>query len=121
MASYKQTCIHCGTLVDRDVRFCPKCGSGSPFGYLCPACLRSIEKGQPLCSGCGRPLYIVCPHCGQQTFAGERCDVCGKGLMVRCENKRCGVLQFFENTKCTACGKKIKSRITPVSASGKKG
>jgi hypothetical protein len=28
--------------------------------------------------------------------------------MFRCPNERCGVLQFFENEKCTACGKKIK-------------
>lgn len=28
--------------------------------------------------------------------------------MIRCENKRCGNLQFFENTACTVCGKPIK-------------
>jgi hypothetical protein len=30
--------------------------------------------------------------------------------MVRCENVRCGQMQFFQNSKCTACGKKIKHR-----------
>ncbi len=50
MASYKQTCIHCGMLVDRDVRVCSACGSRSPFGYLCPSCLRPRRKGAaPLC------------------------------------------------------------------------
>lgn len=121
MASYKQRCVHCGTLVDRDVRFCPSCGSQNPFGFLCPTCLRPVEKGQPLCSGCGRSLSVACPHCGKHTFVGERCDVCGDSLMVRCKNKRCGVLQFFENGKCTACGKKIKSRIAPRNTSGRKG
>ena len=111
MASYKQTCIHCGTLIDRDVRFCPTCGSQSPFGYLCPSCLRPIAPGQPLCAGCGRPLYVSCPHCGEPTFVGERCDRCGQSLMVRCENKRCGALQFFLNQRCTVCGKKCKAKL----------
>ncbi|MDU9375917.1 hypothetical protein McpSp1_04960 [Methanocorpusculaceae archaeon Sp1] len=111
MASYKQPCIHCGTLVDRDVRFCPSCGSQSPFGYQCPSCLLPITKGQARCSGCGRPLYVICPHCGEQTFVQDTCEHCGGSMMVPCENKRCGVLQFFENTKCTACGKKIKPTL----------
>ena len=108
MASYKQQCIHCSGLIERDSRICPECGSRSPFGYHCPTCLREIQKGQLVCSGCGRPLYIACPTCGQRTFADERCEACGAGLMVKCANPRCGDLQFFENVKCTACGKKIK-------------
>lgn len=108
MATYKQPCVHCGELVDRDSRICPKCSSYTPFGYQCPTCLKAVEKGQALCSGCGRALYIACPTCGRQTFVDVRCEACGAGLMVRCDNKRCGELQFFENTKCTACGKKLK-------------
>jgi len=108
MATYKQPCLHCGELIDRDARFCPRCASRSPFGYACPACLRPIEKGQPLCAGCGRPLYIACPACGGQTFVGDKCEQCGAGLLVQCTNKRCGQYQFFENANCTACGKKIK-------------
>jgi CRISPR/Cas system-associated protein Cas10 (large subunit of type III CRISPR-Cas system) len=109
MASYKQPCIHCGTYIEPDSRFCPSCQSQSPFGYLCPACLRPIQKGQSICSACGRPLFTACPVCGKQTFVQEKCEQCGASLMIRCQNPRCGVLQFFENTKCTACGKKIKS------------
>lgn len=108
MASYNQTCIHCNTLIDRDARFCPTCASQSPFGYSCPTCLHPIEKNQMVCSSCGRPLYITCPSCKVQTFVQEKCDCCGVSLMVRCTNKNCGVLQFFENKKCTACGRKIK-------------
>ena len=107
MAFYKQPCIHCGMLLDRDARFCPKCASGSPFGYACPSCLRPIQRGEAICQGCGRPLYVPCPACGQVTFVQERCERCGSGLMVTCPNKRCGQLQFFQNTKCTACGKKL--------------
>jgi len=110
MASYKQPCAHCGTLVDRDVRFCPHCASASPFGYACPACLREVSKTQQVCAGCGRPLYISCPFCGEQTFVQEKCERCGESLVVQCMNKRCGVMQFFQNAKCTACGKKIKRK-----------
>ena len=108
MASYKQPCIHCGGFIDRDSRVCPHCGNRSPFGYHCPKCLRVIQPGQPVCSACGRPLYIPCPTCGQQTFVGERCDACGAGLMIQCTNPRCNDLQFFDTINCTACGKKIK-------------
>lgn len=108
MATYKQLCVQCGEFIDRDARLCPKCGSRSPFGYLCPSCNRPIQKSSPVCAGCGRPLYVACPSCGQQTFVAETCEQCGAGLMIYCENKRCGALQFFQNTKCTVCGKKIK-------------
>ncbi len=107
MATYKQPCVHCGTFIDGDVRVCPACLSKSPFGYSCPTCLKPIQKGVAICSGCGRPLYVNCPACGQLTFVQERCEKCGSGMMVLCENKRCGVPQFFQNTKCTACGHKI--------------
>ncbi|MBQ2985099.1 MAG: zinc ribbon domain-containing protein [Clostridia bacterium] len=111
MALYKQPCIHCGTFIEEDARICLSCGSMSPFGYLCPDCNRPIQKGQAMCSGCGRPLYTYCPTCGGETFVQERCEVCGAGLMVYCSNRRCEALQFFENAKCTVCGKKIKARI----------
>ena len=111
MASYKMPCVHCGKLIDGDSRYCVYCSSRSPFGYQCPTCLRPIQKGQPLCSGCGRPLYIPCPHCGEQTFVQDICEECGGTLLVKCENRRCNELQFFQNDKCTACGKKIKIKF----------
>lgn len=107
MAVYKEPCRHCGTLIGQDSRFCPKCGSRAPFTDLCPSCLREIKRGDLACSGCGRPLHIPCPKCGKQTFVGDRCDACGASLLKPCLNKRCGEMQFFENTKCTACGKKF--------------
>jgi RNA polymerase subunit RPABC4/transcription elongation factor Spt4 len=110
MATYKQPCIHCGTLTDRDARYCPTCGSSSPFGYLCPTCLRPAEKGTERCAGCGRPLYISCPICGGRTFVQDTCEVCGAFLTIKCPNPRCGQPQFYQNEKCTACGKKIKEK-----------
>jgi len=110
MATYKQPCIQCGELIDRNSHVCPKCTSRNPFGYHCPNCLKSIERGQVVCFGCSRNLYTICPFCNGQTFIGsERCDSCGRILMIQCENKRCGSLQFFENEKCTVCGKQIRN------------
>ncbi len=108
MASYKQNCMICGELIDRDVRYCPNCTTPNPFGYHCPTCLSPITKNQKVCSGCGRPLYVYCIYCNKPTFVQDRCESCGVSLMFTCKNKRCGVKQFFQNTKCTACGKKIK-------------
>ncbi|MCL1917768.1 MAG: hypothetical protein FWG14_05565 [Peptococcaceae bacterium] len=111
MATYKQPCLHCGAMIERDSRICPQCHSLSPYGYRCPTCLRTIQKGQQVCSGCRRTLYVPCPTCKNMTFTGERCDFCGQGLMVHCTDSRCGNLQFFENMYCTDCGKKINKNI----------
>ncbi len=107
MAVYKEPCRHCGTFIGQDSRFCPKCGNRAPFVDLCPACLREVSRANAACSGCGRALQITCPHCGKQTFASDKCDACDGSLMKKCQNPRCGEMQFFENTKCTACGKKL--------------
>ncbi|NLL40167.1 MAG: hypothetical protein GX254_11365 [Clostridiales bacterium] len=112
MAFYKQQCIHCGQLIDSDARVCNKCGSPSPFYYSCPTCLLEINIGDAACSGCGRPLYITCPFCSGVTFVHANCEKCGKSLMVQCQNHRCNQPQFFENQKCTACGKKIRSTLS---------
>ncbi|HPY36504.1 MAG TPA: zinc ribbon domain-containing protein [Clostridia bacterium] len=108
MAEYKQPCIHCGALIESDSRYCVFCKSPSPFGYICPSCHRLVQKRQTLCAGCGRELIVICPVCQKQTFAGHICDVCGASLMKQCDNPRCLEPQFFQNTKCTACGKKFK-------------
>lgn len=107
MAVYKEPCRHCGTFLSADSRFCSKCGSRAPFKDLCPACLSEIRREDKFCSGCGKELYIACPKCSKITFIGEKCDVCGYSLLKKCTNIRCGEMQFFQNTKCTACGKKL--------------
>jgi len=111
MATYKQPCIHCDTMIDRDARICINCLSRNPFGYHCPTCMKPIEKGQVACSNCTRVLYVNCPICGAQTFVGERCDACKVSLLVQCSNPRCEQMQFFQNEKCTACGKKLKDPV----------
>jgi len=61
-----------------------------------------------VCPGCGRPLRVICPYCGKVTFVGDRCEHCAGTLLIKCPNRRCGDMQFFENEKCTACGKRLK-------------
>jgi hypothetical protein len=102
-------------MIERDSHLCSKCASRSPFGYHCPNCLKEIERGTLVCSGCGRDLMTACPFCGGATFAGsEKCDACGKSVMIRCESQRCGQQQFFENKKCTVCGKPIKKAAKQI-------
>ncbi|MGI6730426.1 MAG: double zinc ribbon domain-containing protein [Anaerovoracaceae bacterium] len=107
MATYKQNCIFCDALIPADSRFCVNCGSRSPFALRCPTCHREVSKEDPICGGCGRPLYIQCPFCGNNTFAGDLCQVCHESLMVQCQNRRCDEMMFFQNSHCTACGKKL--------------
>ena len=108
MATYKEPCVHCGELAERDALFCGKCGSNSPFGYSCPTCLKPITKDQKVCSGCGRQVYITCPTCKKEIFADTTCGHCNGNLMIKCTNSRCGKPQFFQNVNCAVCGKKIK-------------
>lgn len=107
MASYKQTCIYCNTLIDSDTKFCPKCGHRDPLAVLCPSCLWEVATDDPICAGCGRPLFILCPKCGKETFVLEKCQVCSESLMVDCPNMRCGEKVFFDVSHCRACGKKL--------------
>ncbi len=108
MAGYDKPCIGCGTLIGYDSNFCPVCGRLSPFYDACPTCAAEIKRTYQRCPSCGRELYVTCPSCGQRTFVADRCDACKASLMRQCANPRCGMPQFFMNTKCTACGKKIK-------------
>jgi len=110
MAGYDKTCIGCGNLISYDSQFCPVCGRLSPFYDACPSCSAEIKRGWQRCPSCGRALTIACPFCGKPTFVGDKCDACGASLMITCPNKLCHAPQFFENTKCTACGKKIKKK-----------
>lgn len=108
MASYKQNCIFCDALIESDSRFCPGCGSRSPFALRCPSCMKEVSEKDTICPGCGRPLMITCPFCGEKTFVVEKCGSCGRSLMIPCPNNRCGEMVFFQNTHCRACGKRIR-------------
>ncbi len=109
MAGYDKPCIGCGSFIGYDSMFCPICGRQSPFYDACPNCACEIKRGYLRCPSCGMGLSVECPHCGNLTFVAEKCDECGKSLMIQCQNSRCNAPQFFQNKKCTACGKKINT------------
>jgi RNA polymerase subunit RPABC4/transcription elongation factor Spt4 len=111
MATYMQPCIHCGHLVDSGENHCPNCTSSHPFTLVCPQCRQSVTATQAVCPDCGRGLYIACPHCGGRTFAQEFCQLCNRPLTVTCPNKACRDRQFYQNTRCTACGRPIKATL----------
>lgn len=110
MAGYKLPCIACGGFIDFDSKTCPLCGRRSPFADRCPSCLCEVKKQWLKCPSCARALSIACPHCKKPTFVGDACQSCGKSLLVRCGNKRCLAVQFFENTSCNECGRKLKDK-----------
>ena len=57
----------CGNRVGKKARFCNKCGSGAPKGWVkCPACGRWV--GNDSC---------FCPHCNHPLHPEERVDVAG--------------------------------------------
>lgn len=108
MAGYDKPCIGCGQFIGYDSKVCPICGRLSPFYDACPSCASEIKREWLRCPSCGRELSVACPSCGQQTFVADKCDACRQSLMIQCENKLCLAPQFFQNIKCTGCGKKIK-------------
>lgn len=110
MAGYNKPCIGCGTFIAYDSKFCPTCGRNSPFYDACPSCMAEIKREWKRCPSCGRGLYIACPHCAQLTFVCDKCDSCHQPLTRPCENTLCGSQQFFQNVKCTDCGKKFKNK-----------
>jgi len=48
-------CIHCGTTLGTDDRFCPRCGAptaSTPPG-TCPTCRAAVPAGAAFCPACG--------------------------------------------------------------------
>lgn len=108
MASEKKQCMHCNTLIESVSKFCPECGSRTPFILRCPDCLREVIREDTECVCCGRKLIIKCPVCGKDTFVLDRCEKCGANFLIQCPNKRCGEMVFFQNSSCTMCGRRLK-------------
>ena len=60
MPTFKHSCPHCGTFINRDAAACPACGRADPFAPArCPNCRATIED----------PSWIACPACGKPVGA----------------------------------------------------
>lgn len=108
MTSYVKQCIHCGEMISKDAKYCPKCKSRNPFIIRCPEYFREVTKDQKECSCCGRKLIVKCPFCGEMSFVLDQCEKCGTCFLIECFNKRCGEMVFFQNEYCTMCGRRLK-------------
>ena len=60
MASYKQPCIHCGTFIESDSRFCPDVKAEALLGISAPpACAPSKKANLSAPAAAGRLLFLV--------------------------------------------------------------
>jgi rRNA maturation protein Nop10 len=55
-------------------------------------------------------LEVACPKCGQTTFFGDYCGLCGAQIAVVCPNKKCQATQSPLSDKCIKCGKPLKKQ-----------
>ena len=53
-----QPCPHCGTAVQEDFVFCPRCGA--EILTACPSCHRAVQSD-----------WTHCPYCGIDLLAGK--------------------------------------------------
>lgn len=55
-------CPNCNTVVSKDARFCPQCGSKiifekeQPEYFFCPNCGQKLKTGTRFCINCGQPV-----------------------------------------------------------------
>jgi len=75
-------CTSCGTEIDADARFCPKCGQTAEKSTPCPKCGVLIEGDmRKFCPDCGQLLAKTCKNCDAQIEGDPRfCPDCGNNL-----------------------------------------
>lgn len=58
--SENNKCLNCGTMLEEDQEFCPKCGikKGERKIILCSKCNNEIQIGQKFCSKCGEKIKL---------------------------------------------------------------
>lgn len=126
----KIACPHCGTQVDKNVRFCSSCGKGvgqtAPKRTIhCDKCNKEMDINAKFCPSCG-DLYNPCPKCGEDNAEDAVvCKACGVAMPSRCpkcDHKIFGDVKFCPDCgvplqkKCPNCGESIKNgfKFCPV-------
>lgn len=74
------TCPNCGTVVDKNSIFCPRCGTPRPEPKKCSYCGNILDDGTMFCGKCGKQYVepVICPTCSAQVPGGvEFCGNCG--------------------------------------------
>jgi membrane protease subunit (stomatin/prohibitin family) len=116
--SEKKLCPSCNTEMDKDQRFCGKCGcdvlnyksdaekqhTQSTEGFIvCSNCGAKFPATAKFCTECGN-VYTPCPKCKADLKEGTTvCPECGYVLPRKCSG--CGALIEDEKAKfCPECG-----------------
>jgi len=79
-------CPDCGNEIDRDSRFCPKCGHQLVVLSQCHECGKNLSPNAKYCSRCGsatetQVTEVFCSECGAENIAGATfCNQCGTKL-----------------------------------------
>ncbi|WP_411677499.1 SPFH domain-containing protein [Caproicibacter sp.] len=114
----KKFCPNCNTEIDKDQRFCGKCGcdvlnyksdaekqhtQSTPDLIVCSNCGAKFPATAKFCIECGN-VYTPCPKCKADLKEGATvCPECGYVLPRKCPG--CGALIENEKAKfCPECG-----------------
>ena len=59
-------CASCGTLMEAEAAFCPKCGTQRELPKEEPEVIAEVAPGKVICPGCGKQVdpKAFCSHCG---------------------------------------------------------
>lgn len=79
------TCVHCGSTIAKNFKFCPQCGKENKETIKeCPNCHNLVAFKANFCPDCGSELFdkdkvILCNNCGKIIKDYEKfCPDCGK-------------------------------------------
>lgn len=124
----KKACPKCNALMEKDSRFCSKCGYDTaaapkeeekpeqkPDNTTCKGCGAEFSKNAKFCPECGKK-YNPCPKCGEDMQAGETvCGACGYEAPKPCP--KCGYLPENKNFKfCPECGASLVNKCPNCNA-----
>lgn len=109
-AKTKNKCPFCGTNVPSGETHCPHCAAPVRSGASGPPTPSTPVAGPTIMPG-GMPAIpqVQCPHCKNTVPISERCNQCGKPLIVHCS--KCDTdypLFMFQGNFCPKCGNKIR-------------
>lgn len=79
------TCIHCGSTIAKNFKYCPQCGKENRESIKeCPKCHNVVAFQAKYCPDCGTELFdkdkvVICGNCGRIIKDHEHfCPDCGK-------------------------------------------
>ncbi|MFX1565375.1 MAG: hypothetical protein ACFFCH_05240 [Promethearchaeota archaeon] len=109
-AKVKNKCPFCGTSIPTGETHCPHCAAPVTSSASTSPPPASQVTGPAMMPGSMPPIpQVQCPHCNKTVPISERCNQCGKELIVHCS--KCDSeypLFMFQGNFCPKCGNKIR-------------